>query len=213
VTVRFFVVSLSVVLAAAACSEPADPMARGAARFTQCTPCHGDQGWGRQDIEAPPIAGLPAWYVESQLGKFRTGLRGSHFDDAGGLRMRPMALTLPSEGDVKAMSLYVESLPKPANKGDRMLQGTDATKGAQSFAACTACHGMDGSGNQALGAPPIAGHPDWYIASQVKKFKAGVRGTKVGDVHGPTMRAIALGLADDATIHNVAAHVASLPYK
>jgi cytochrome c oxidase subunit 2 len=72
---------------------------------------------------------------------------------------------------------------------------------------------MDGSGNQALGAPPIAGHPDWYIAAQVKKFKAGVRGAKTGDIQGPTMRAIAMTLADEATIANVAAHVASLPYK
>ena len=209
---RFFFVSLTLVGALAACTEPTDPMARGAARFTQCTPCHGDQGWGRDDVEAPPIAGLPAWYVESQLAKFRQGHRGSHFDDAGGLRMRPMALTLPADEDVKAMALYVESLPKPAVKGDRKLQGTNVTVGAQTFQTCTACHGADGSGNQAMGAPPIAGHPDWYIASQVKKFKAGVRGTKAGDVQGPTMRAIALTLPEDK-INDVAAHVASLPYK
>lgn len=210
---RFIFVSMTVVAALAACSAPTDPMAQASARFTQCTPCHGDQGWGRDDLQAPPIAGLPAWYVESQLAKFRQGLRGSHFDDAGGLRMRPMALTLPADADVKAMAQYVEKLPKPATKGDRKLQGTDLTKGAQAFASCTACHGMDGSGNQAMGAPPIAGHPDWYIASQVRKFKAGVRGTKPGDTQGPTMRAIALSFPDDSAIDNVAAHVASLPYK
>lgn len=211
---RFFLVSMTVMAAlAAACSAPTDPMALGAARFSQCTPCHGDQGWGNRAIETPPIAGLPAWYVESQLKGFRAEYRGGHFDDAGGLRMRPMALALPTEQDIKAMALYVESLPRPPDKDDKLLRDTDSTKGAQAFTTCTACHGVDGAGNQALGAPPIAGHPDWYIAAQVKKFKAGIRGAKPGDTQGATMRAIALTLANDEAIEDVAAHVASLPYK
>ena len=34
---------------------------------------------------APAIAGLDQWYIEMQLGKFRSGLRGRHFDDISGM--------------------------------------------------------------------------------------------------------------------------------
>ena len=42
---------------------------RGGSVYKQCRPCHGPQGYGNPKIQAPSIAGLPAWYVEAQLGK------------------------------------------------------------------------------------------------------------------------------------------------
>lgn len=59
--------------------------------FAACATCHGVQGEGNVSIQAPSIAALPAWYVEVQLLKFRTGARGAHPDDLEGLRMRPMS--------------------------------------------------------------------------------------------------------------------------
>ena len=49
---------------------------RGAALFGLCAQCHGEQGEGNQVFGAPAIAGLPLWFVQSQLQKFRSGLRG-----------------------------------------------------------------------------------------------------------------------------------------
>jgi cytochrome c oxidase subunit 2 len=194
------------------CAGPKDPMTRGQMRYQQCAPCHGEQGRGNAALEAPPIAGLPQWYVEAQLTKFRIGARGAHFDDAAGLRMRPMALTMPAEEDVVAVAQYVATLPQPP-KAPATITTANVQHGQQSFTVCVACHGIDGSGNQQLNAPPIAGHPDWYVQSQLRKFKAGIRGAHPKDTSGATMRAIAVTLADEQAMQDLAAYVASLPKK
>jgi cytochrome c553 len=196
----------------AACAGPKDPMTRGQMRYQQCAPCHGEKGYGNATLEAPPIAGLPEWYVEAQLSKFRIGARGAHFDDAAGLRMRPMALTMPTEEDVKAVSEYVSKL-QPRAKEETTLAKANAQAGQAAFGVCIACHGPDGGGNKALNAPPIAGHPDWYALAQLKKFKSGVRGKNPKDASGATMQAIAATLQDEQQMMDLAAYVASLPKK
>ena len=47
---------------------------------------------------------------------------------------------------------------------------------AEMLAGCAACHGAAGEGNQALGAPPLAGQDAAYLARQLHNFKAGRRG-------------------------------------
>jgi cytochrome c553 len=73
---------------------------RGQALFPLCAACHGNHGEGRLELGAPAIAGLPEWYVAAQLQKFRHDVRDSHPQDTAGLRMRPMARSLPTEGVV-----------------------------------------------------------------------------------------------------------------
>ena len=68
---------------------------RGHELFDLCASCHGPQGQGNELYLAPNIAGLPVWYIEGQLTKFRDGGRGMHFDDHQGMRMRPMAMSVP----------------------------------------------------------------------------------------------------------------------
>ena len=89
---------------------PADAATRGQEVFETCVPCHNADGSGNAAIGAPNIAGMKAWYVERELVKFRSGVRGMHFSDVEGMRMRPMALSLTSEDDVKAVAHYVETL-------------------------------------------------------------------------------------------------------
>jgi len=206
----------AVVLATAAaflvaCGAPTEPHARAKAHWMQCSPCHGDNGEGKRLQLAPPIAGLPAWYVEAQLNKYKEGSRGYGFDDLAGMRMRPMALsvTLRSETDIKELSAYVASLPTPPAQP----AGIDgfAANGAATYAVCTACHQANGIGLQALNSPPIAGQPDWYIYEQLHKFKTGLRGADPRDISGGQMRAIALGLGDDKALHDLARYVADMP--
>ena len=78
--------------------------------FDLCSQCHGVDGAGDPRFLAPSIAGLPEWYALTQLSKFRSGARGTHFDDISGMRMRPMALTLANEDDVASVAAYVASL-------------------------------------------------------------------------------------------------------
>ena len=44
----------------------------------------------------------------------------------------------------------------------------DAAAGQNAYAVCMACHQPDGSGNQPLNTPAIAGQEDWYLERQVK---------------------------------------------
>lgn len=113
-----------------------------------------------------------------------------------------------NQAEVKVVADYVATLP-PA-KPVATLSGGDAKAGAGSYAVCMACHGPDGKGNPALKAPPIVGASDWYLLAQLKKFKAGVRGTNPADASGATMRPMSLTLADEQAMKNVLAHLATL---
>lgn len=202
--------SLVLVAALSGCHRPdgAKKTLTGQELYGACENCHGRDGYGQQNIAAPAIAGLPSWYLEAQFYKFRTGIRGAHPDDFEGLRMRPMSRQMMDDQEIKAVLTYVSQLP--AKNQAKTLEGGDAAAGAQSYATCTACHGPDGKGNQALNAPPITGQHDWYLASQIKKFKSGIRGTHPKDVTGAQMRPMAMTLADEQAIKNVVAHIGTL---
>jgi cytochrome c553 len=193
----------------AGCIKPDQAVAPlpGKELYAACATCHGAHGEGNAALAAPAIAGLPAWYVESQLVKFRTGVRGAHPDDIEGLRMRPMSRQMKDEGEVKRVADYVASLA-PA-KPERTILDGDASAGAATYATCLACHGPTGLGNEALKAPPIAGQSDWYLLAQLKKFKDGVRGANPKDTTGGQMRPMAMTLADEKAMKNVVAHIST----
>ena len=102
-------------------------LARGEALFDLCSQCHGADGAGNPDIEAPSIAGLPGWYVDATLRKFKAGGRGTHPDDISGMRMRPMSMWLRNDEDIIHVTAYVATLPpkQPAP----LLEGGDARAG------------------------------------------------------------------------------------
>jgi cytochrome c553 len=180
---------------------------RGAEIFNGlCNRCHGPEGQGIEGLEAPLIAGMPAWYVERQLHKFRERMRGAHPKDMPGMRMRPMANTL-KEYDLAGVAAYVENMPLQTSVAT--LEGANQEKGKADYAACVACHGADAKGNQPLGAPPLAGQDDWYLATQLKNFKAGIRGADPRDVQGAMMRPMAMPL-EEAARNDIAAYLQSL---
>lgn len=190
------------------CASPAESK-RGEVMFANyCAQCHGANGQGQESIGAPAIAGLPQWYVLQQLHNFREGVRGTHFDDIEGMRMRPMSLTLSSEKDVVSTAAYVASLPTTAPAP--VLADGHAEVGKGLFATCTACHGPEAAGNEALGAPPLVGQQDWYLVRQLGKFKAGVRGANPKDTKGMTMRPMATALADEQAMKDVVAYIQTL---
>ncbi len=184
-----------------------DAATRGREVFQTCEPCHNADGSGNAAIGAPNIAGMKEWYVEEELDKFRAGIRGMHFSDVEGMKMRPMALSLTSEDDVKAVSRYVETMSPVPHAAT--LPG-DAQAGQAIFATCAACHGDGGAGNSDLKAPRIAGVDDWYLATELRKFRSGVRGTNPKDAEGRLMRPMARGLANEDAIRNVVAYIGTL---
>jgi cytochrome c553 len=205
---RSHLVLAALVVAVLAPPAAAEDPERGRKLYALCNQCHGPAGAGDPAALAPAIAGLPQWYVESQLVKFRAGHRGRHFDDIAGMRMRPMSLSLSGDADVAAVSAYVAGLP-PVPPAPR-LEGGDPARGQTLYTPCIACHGADGSGNQALFGPPLAHASDWYLLTQLANFKAGVRGAKEGDMSGALMRPMAMTLADEQAMKDVIAYISTL---
>jgi len=166
-----------------------------------------EDGSGDQAIGAPAIGGLPKWYVEAQLLKFRSAQRGSHFEDIMGMKMRPMSLSLGSEVDVTLVSDHVANLSRV--RRSPTLEG-NVDKGKITFATCAACHGQLGEGNKAMRAPPLVKQDDWYLLHQLQKFKSGVRGANPADSSGATMRPMAMALADEQAMRDVIVAIQTL---
>ena len=180
---------------------------KGKAAYAVCAACHGANGMGNKALNSPQIAGQEPWYLERQLKNFKGGLRGANAKDPYGMQMRPMALILANDQAVSDMAAYVSSMP--ASKPLESTVKGDATAGKASYMICQTCHGPKGGGNKALNSPKLTGLQDWYIVRQLKNFKAGIRGTKSGDLFGMQMRPMAMTLANDEAINNVAAYIAT----
>jgi cytochrome c oxidase subunit 2 len=118
-----------------------------------------------------------------------------------------MALTLANDQAVADVAAYIDTLKGSAWAST--IQG-DTAAGKTSYSVCASCHGANGEGNKELNAPKIAGQQDWYIVRQLQNFKKGVRGADSNDSYGQQMRPMAMILADDAAINNVAAYISTL---
>ena len=187
----------------------ANDLARGKQLYDLCAQCHSDNGIGTELYLAPAIAGLDEWYVNAQLLKFQSGVRGTNWQDVGGLRMHPMSRWLKSDADVGAVAAYVASMPKvnPAP----VVEGGNAVAGKAIYATCAACHGPEAQGVQNMEAPPLVHMSDWYLVSALQKFKAGIRGSNPQNARAAQMRAMAnVALPNDQAIKDVVAYLTAL---
>jgi len=85
-----------------------------------------------------------------------------------------------------------------------------ADRGTQVFKLCSYCHGDHGEGNPTIGAPVIAGLPDWYIKRQLVNFRSGARGAHPRDTAGMRMYPMARTLNGESDIDAVVKVVAAL---
>lgn len=196
---------------AAACLLGVASVAAGAAEGEPfddryCTTCHGADGRGNEGVRAPRLAGMEPWYLKRQLENYRDGIRGAHPDDIEGLAMQPMAAML-TDASIQDIIEWVGGWNYvPA---EHTISG-DIDAGRALYQPCATCHGADAEGNEALGAPALAGQNDWYMVTQLGNFLAGYRGVHPRDVYGAQMRAMTLGLGGENDINNVVAYINSL---
>jgi cytochrome c oxidase cbb3-type subunit 3 len=107
-----------------------------------CAQCHGSDARGSKGF--PNLADADWLYGgthDKVIETIAQGRRGV---------MPPMAAAVGSSADVRNLAHYVLSL------SDSPHNGIAAQLGRAKFAACAACHGADGKGNVALGAPNLA---------------------------------------------------------
>jgi len=171
-----------------------------------CTTCHGADGMGSEGISAPRLAGLEEWYLKRQLENFRAGIRGTHEMDLQGREMRPMAMPLTDA----SIAELLEWIGGWEYKPTEVTLAGDASAGRTLYATCAACHGDAAQGNEALGAPALAGQNDWYLVTQLKNFKSGYRGSHADDKLGAQMAPMAGALVDQAAIENVVSYINTL---
>ena len=61
-----------------------------------------------------------------------------------------------------------------------------------------------------MNAPRLRHTSDWYLASTLERYKAGIRGANPKNPNGIMMRGMAMSLADDQAIKDVVAYITTL---
>lgn len=189
-------------------SGAADNPERGRGLYTACAACHGPQGEGNPDLNAPRLTHLAPVYVAAQLQKFKQGIRGGDNSSDSARQMAGMAGTLADEQAMYDTAAYIATLKGAISA---VSVEADTVKGAGYYRQyCAACHGPAAEGNPALGSPRLAGADDWYLLSQLSAFRDGSRGSHEQDRTGKQMRLMAQILPDDEAVAAVVAYIRSI---
>jgi cytochrome c oxidase cbb3-type subunit 3 len=132
--------------------------------MNNCSQCHGSDGGGSKGF--PNLTNANAAWLGERGGEhivqtITNGRIGM---------MPPMGAAIGSEADISDVANYVLSLSgSPHNE-------IKAFSGKSKFSACAACHGVDGKGNKALGAPNLTDNywlHGWGEAAIVSAIKNG----------------------------------------
>ena len=159
--------------------------------MNNCSQCHGSDARGSRgfpNLTNPNAAWMGergSAHIVQTVTNGRTGL------------MPPMAAAIGGEAEISEVAHYVLSLSgSPHDKAK-------ASAGKSKFATCAACHGVEGAGNKALGAPNLTDNywlHGWGEAAIVSAIKNGKN--NVMPAQSPKLSA--------EQIHVVAAYVLSL---
>ncbi|MGI9249823.1 MAG: c-type cytochrome [Pseudohongiellaceae bacterium] len=171
-----------------------------------CTTCHGADGQGSPVVGGPSLAGLEPWYITRQLQSFRAGYRGTQPDYTPGYEMHRSVDEL---SDAEIETVVTEIAVWPVKPPEPTITG-DIDNGAKLYVQCAVCHGMNGEGNAALGAPALTGRNDWYMFQQIKLFQSGYRGSHPEDIYGQQMRVSVSTLESDEQINDVLTYINQL---
>ena len=75
-----------------------------------CGACHGPGAEGNKELNSPKLTGINDWYMQRQLGNFKSGIRGSHPEDKFGAQMKQMVNTMKDQAAVNDVVAYILSL-------------------------------------------------------------------------------------------------------
>lgn len=148
-------------------AKDAKAMAIGERLFmNNCAQCHGSDARGSKGFpnltDKDWLGGSTPEDIKNVILKGRTG------------NMPPMAAALGGSDDVTNVANYVLSLSKGPH------DSVKAELGKAKFGVCAACHGQDGKGNPAIGAPNLTddiwlyGFGEAAIVSIINTGKVGV---------------------------------------
>lgn len=171
----------------------AEAMAVGERLFMNtCAQCHGSDARGAKGFpnlaDNDWLGGTGHAYIQGVIANGRTGV------------MPPMAAAVGGPEDVRNVAHYVLSLSGTPHDAVR------ASQGKAKFAACAACHGADGKGMQAVGAPNLTDGVwlhGWGEEAVVRAINQGFTNQMPGQA----------ALLNEAQINVLASYVLSLSSK
>lgn len=135
--------------------------------MNNCAQCHASDARGNKGFpnltDGDWLHGGTPEKIKETLVKGRIG------------NMPPMAAALGSADDVKNVAQYVLSLSGSPH------DSLQAALGKSKFGVCAACHGVDGKGNQALGAPNLT-DDIWLHGYGANAIIAMINGGKVNQM-------------------------------
>ncbi|QDL54823.1 cytochrome-c oxidase, cbb3-type subunit III [Rhodoferax aquaticus] len=175
-------------------SKDPQAMAIGERLFmNNCSQCHGSDARGSKGFpnltDGDWLHGGAPDKIKETLVKGRVG------------QMPPMAAAVGTGDDVKNVANYVLSLSGSPHDSVR------ANLGKSKFGVCAACHGMDGKGNQALGAPNLTddiwlhGYGENAIIAMVNNGKVNqmpAQGEKLTEAQIHVLTSYVWGLSNNA---------------
>ena len=134
-------------------------------RVAPCLACHGEKGTSETE-NIPSLGAQQPAYVLIQLYMFREKLRTFEI-------MNDMAKDL-TDDDLRAISDYIATLPKPAPPADagdsaRMQKGLALVQQNR----CNTCHNIDFSGRDNI--PRILNQREDYLAKTMREYKSNSR--------------------------------------
>jgi cytochrome c oxidase cbb3-type subunit 3 len=151
--------------------------------MNNCAQCHGSDARGSKGFpnltDKDWLHGGSHEKIQESLLKGRNGL------------MPPMAAAVGSPEDVRNLAQYVLSLSKSPHDSLR------AALGKSKFGTCAACHGPDGKGNQALGAPNLIddiwlhGWGENAIVAMINNGKVNQMPAQAGKLTDPQLHVLA----------------------
>ena len=185
--------TLAPALALAQALPKADPSQAQKLVDQICASCHSADGNSTLPVN-PVLAGQHADYTLKQLMNFRS-LDGKPAERSNAV-MAGMVASL-SGGDMRNLAAYFEAQkrkPRVARDPELARLGQAIYRGgimAKNVAACTACHGPNGTGMPAQ-FPRLAGQFPEYTMAQLRAFRSGERTNDPNRM----MRALADKLSD-----------------
>jgi len=157
----------------------ADPQARAMGErmyLTYCVQCHGSDARGSKGFpnlaDADWLHGGDGASIVKTISAGRNGM------------MPPMAAAVGSAAEIENLANYVLSMSGSAH------DAVKAELGKPKFAACAGCHGADGKGNTAVGAPNLTDKVWLYGGSLAAVTESIVKGRNAmmpafGELLGP----------------------------
>jgi cytochrome c553 len=140
-----------------------------------CAACHRAHAWGDGPREIPALAGQRQPYLIEQLALFASGEReGSamHGPAMHEILQRPDLDRPQAISDLAAYLSRASRNPEPEHSEGRALAAGKHTYAS----ACSACHGVEGAGNDGGPVAAIGGQHYSYLLARLRGFAAERRG-------------------------------------